>query len=71
MGLTEVGTPVATSDRKDRKFGNDDSSTDGGGDFLGGLDSQTNVAIAVTDDNDGLEPGALTGTSLLLDGLNL
>jgi len=69
--LTEVGTPVTTPNRKDRKFGNDDSSTDGRGDFLGGLDSQTDVATAVTDDNDCLEPSALTGTGLLLDGLDL
>lgn len=71
MGFTEVSTPVTTPDRKDGKFGNDDCSTDGSSDFLGGLDPQTNVAAAVTNDNDGLEPGALTSTGLLLDGLDL
>jgi hypothetical protein len=29
------------------------------------------VALGVTDDNDGLEAGTLTGTGLLLDGLDL
>merc|ERR1712093_767045 len=30
-----------------------------------------NVSLRVTNDNDGLESGTLTGTSLLLDGLDL
>jgi hypothetical protein len=29
------------------------------------------VSLRVTNDNDGLESGTLTGTSLLLDGLDL
>lgn len=71
MRLTEVGTPVATSDGKDGEFGDDDGGTDGGSDFFGGLDSETDVTLAVTDDHDGLESGSLTGTSLLLHGFDL
>jgi hypothetical protein len=37
--------------------------------ILGGLDSETNVALGVTDEDNGLETGTLTGTGLLLDGL--
>jgi hypothetical protein len=69
--LTEVGTPVTTTDRNNAELGDDDGSTDSSSDFLGGLDSETNVTLAVTDDDDGLESGTLTGTGLLLDRLDL
>ena len=71
MRLTEVGTPVSSPDGNDGELGNDDSSADGGSNFLGGLDTETDVALGVTDDNDSLEAGTLTGTGLLLDGLDL
>ena len=71
MRLTEVGAPVASSDGDDTELGNDDGGADGGRDFLGGLDAETDVSLGVTDDDDGLEAGALTGTGLLLDGLDL
>lgn len=69
--LTEVGTPVTAADGEDSELGNGDSGTDGSGDFLGGLDTETDVTLTVTDENDGLEAGTLTGTGLLLDGLDL
>jgi hypothetical protein len=68
---TEVGTPVASSDGDDAELGDDDGGTDSSGDFLGGLDTKTNVALRVTNDDDGLESGSLTGTGLLLDRLDL
>ena len=90
MWLTEVGTPVAATDGDDGELGDDDGGADGGGDFLGGLDAETDVAFGVTDDDDAanymsececrcrgmgkdirLETCALTGTGLLLDGLDL
>lgn len=71
MRLTEVGTPVSSPDGHNTELGDDDGGTDGSRDFLGGLDSETNVALGVTDDDDGLETSALTGTGLLLDGLDL
>lgn len=71
MGETEVGAPVTTTDGDDAELGDDDGGTDGSSDFLGGLDTETDVALGVTNDDDGLEPGALTGTGLLLDGLDL
>ena len=71
MGGTEVGTPVAATDGDDAELGDDDSSADGGSDLLRGLDAETDVALGVANDDDGLEPGALTGTGLLLDGLDL
>ena len=69
--LTEVGTPVAATNWHDRELGNDDGSTDGRCDFLGRLDSESDMALAVSDDHDGLEASTLTSTSLLLHGLDL
>lgn len=71
MRLTEVGTPVTSPDGKHSQLRDGDGGTDGGRDFLGGLDTKTDVALGVTDEDDSLEAGALTGTGLLLDGLDL
>lgn len=68
---TKVGTPVTAADGDNAQLGDDDSGTDGGSDFLGGLDTETDVALGVTDDDDGLKSGSLTGTGLLLDRLDL
>jgi hypothetical protein len=69
--LTKVGAPVTATDGDDVELGDDDGGADGGSDFLGGLDTETNVAVGVTDEDDSLEAGTLTGTGLLLDGLDL
>lgn len=71
VGGTEVGTPVAATDGDDAELGDDDGGADGGGHLLGGLDAETDVALGVANDDDGLEARALTGTGLLLDGLDL
>jgi hypothetical protein len=69
--LTKVGAPVSATDGDDVELGNDDGGADGGSDFLGGLDTETDVAVGVTNEDDSLEAGTLTGTGLLLDGLDL
>ena len=71
MRLTKVGTPVTSPDGQDGELGNGDGGTDSSSDFLGGLDTETNVTLGVTDEDDGLETGTLTGTGLLLDGFDL
>lgn len=71
MRVAKVGTPVATTNWHNGQLRDDDGSTDGSSDFLGGLDAETDVALAVTDNDDGLEAGTLTGTGLLLDRLDL
>lgn len=71
MRETKVVAPVAATDGDDGELGNDDGGADGGGNLLGGLDAETDVALGVTNDDNGLEAGALTGTGLLLDGLDL
>jgi hypothetical protein len=68
---TKVAAPVTTTDGDDAELGNDDGGTDGSGDFLGGLDAETDVTLGVTNDDNGLETGTLTGTGLLLDRLDL
>lgn len=69
--VTEVGAPVSATDWHNAELGDDDGSADGGSDFLAGLDAQTDVAGAVSDNDDSLKASALTGTGLLLDGLDL
>jgi hypothetical protein len=69
--FTELGAPVATSNGDDRELGEDDGASDGGSDFLGALDAQTEMTVKVTDSDKGLEAGALTGSGLLLNGHDL
>jgi hypothetical protein len=71
VGLTEVGTPVSSPDGNNTELGDDNGGADGSSDFLRGLDAETDVALRVSDNNDGLESRTLTGTGLLLDGLDL
>jgi hypothetical protein len=68
---TQVCTPVTSSDWQNAQLGDDDSSSDSSCDFLGGLDTESNVSLRIANDNDGLESGTLTGTSLFLDRLDL
>lgn len=71
VGLTEVGTPVTPTDRNDGELSEDDGATDGSRDFLGALNTETDVAVEVADRNERLEARALTSTGLLLDGHDL
>jgi hypothetical protein len=69
--FTKVGTPVTSSNRKDRKLCDDDGGTDSCCNFFRGLDPETNVTFAISNDDDGLEAGALASTGLFLNGLDL
>ncbi len=71
MWSTEICSPISTTHRNDAELGNDDGSTDGGCDFLGCFNTETDVTFRVPNDDDGLESGTLTGTGLLLDRLDL
>jgi hypothetical protein len=68
MGFTELGTPVTSSNGDDGELGEDDSASNGGCDFLCTFNTEPDVAVKVTDCDEGLETGTLTGTGLLLDG---
>ena len=65
--FTELSTPVTSSDGDDGKFCKDDCATNGGCDFLRALDTQTDMAIEISDSNKCLESRTLTGTGLLLN----
>jgi len=69
--LAELVAPVSPSNGHHRQLGQNNRTTDGGGDFLGALDSESNVSGSVTDGNDGLEAGSLTGARLFLHWLDL
>ena len=71
MGFTDLVAPEASSDRNDGQLGEDDGASDGSRHFLGALDPEADVAVVVADGHEGLEPGPLTGTGLLLDGHDL
>jgi hypothetical protein len=71
MDVSELVTPVTTTYGDKGELGGNEGSLDGNLDFLGELDTETNVALVVTDDNDGLKAGTLTGLGLLLDGYDL
>ena len=68
MGFLNVVTPVTSSNGDDRQLGDDDGTSDGGSNFLGDLDTETDVTVKVTDSNESLESGSLTGRGLLLNG---
>lgn len=64
---TGVQTPVTSADWNQVHLGVDDTTTDGSSDFLGSLNTKTDVASSVTDSDVALEAGALTSGGLLLD----
>lgn len=70
MWFTHHGSPVASSDRDDGKLGDNDSRSDGVGDFFGAFNSETDMAVVVSNDDGSLEPGSLTGTGLFLNWLD-
>jgi len=71
VGKTGGTSPVSTTDGNDIEFGAGDGTTNGGGDFAGALDSESDVTRGISDGDEGLESGALSGTALLLDGHDL
>jgi len=68
MDGTDLGTPITSSDWDEVDLGINQSTLNGNLDFLGTLDTNTNVTRLVTSGNDGLESGSLTGLGLLLNG---
>lgn len=64
----DVTAPVAAADGDDVLLRSDDCGTDGNGRLAGGLDTEADVALAVTDDDEGLEGVARAGLRRLLNG---
>ena len=68
---TGVVAPVAAADGHDVHLGVDDASANGARHLLGGLQTESDVTIAISHSNVALESGALSGSGLLLDGHDL
>merc|ERR1719153_1905105 len=71
MRLSDFIAPVSSANGNDGQLGEDDGSSNGGRHFFGTLNAESNVPIGITDSDESLEPGTLSGTSLLLDGHDL
>jgi len=71
VGVTDLVTPVASSDGDHVQFSINDSTLDSTLDFLGDLNTETQVTFTITDQDNSLESGSLTGGGHLLDGLDL
>jgi hypothetical protein len=65
--LTKVGTPVTTTNGDDSELSEDDTTTNSSSNFLGTLDTQTDMTVFITNDNESLETGTLTSSGLLLN----
>jgi len=52
MDVTNSGSPIASSDWDEVELGINESTLDGNLDFLGNLDTNTNVTSSITDGND-------------------
>lgn len=71
MDGTELVSPETSSDWNKMELGVDKGTLDGNLDFLGDLDSETDVTVLISDNDDSLEAGSLSGHSLLLNGDDL
>jgi hypothetical protein len=71
VGGAHVLESVTTADWDHVDLSHGNSTADRSGNLLGNLDTEANVAVGVTEDDESLKAGALTGLSLLLDGLDL
>ena len=71
MWFTHHGSPVASSDRDDGKLGDNDSRSDGVGDFFGAFNSETDMAVVVSNDDGSLEPKKVKHAKSKFERLNL
>jgi hypothetical protein len=68
VDASDTRAPVATTHGHDVQLGINEGALDGDLDFLGDLDADADMTGAVSNGNDDLESGSLTGLGLLLDG---
>merc|ERR1719203_2491875 len=66
VGFADLVSPESPPDWDDGKLSQDDGAADSGGHLLAALDSQTHVAVVVSDGDKSLEPSPLSGPGLLL-----
>jgi len=68
VDTTDSRSPISSSDWDKVDLGVNEGTLDGNLDFLSDLDTNTTVTLSVTNSDDSLESGSLTGLGLLLDG---
>ena len=68
---SDTVSPVTSANGHDGNLGGNDGTANGIRNFLGTLNSETNVSVVVSDNDKRLEAGALTSASLLLNGHDL
>ena len=66
MWLTDLVTPVSTTNRNDRQLRKDDGTTNCCRHFFGAFHSKTNMTIAIAYSNKGFETSPLSSPGLLL-----
>ena len=71
MDITDLVTPIASSDWDKLELSMDKGTLDSNLDFLSDLNSETDVTILISNSNDCLEAGSLSGLGLLLNRYNL
>lgn len=71
MDLSDLVTPIATTDRDEGELSAHEGTTDSNGDFLGDLDSETDVTVLISNNANSLKASSLSGLGLLLDGNDL
>ena len=71
MRSTDFVTPITSSNWDDVLLRNLETSLDGKLNFLGNLDTNSNMSVLITNSDDSLESGSLTGLGLLLNGDDL
>merc|ERR1711902_2563 len=64
VGATDLVSPEAPPNWDDGELGQDDGATDGSGHLLGALDTETNVAVVISNGDKSLESCPLTSPSL-------
>jgi len=67
MWVTKSSTPVSSSHRDNGQLGQNNSTTDGGGDFLRALNTQPYMTVEIANGDEGFEARTLAGTGLFLD----
>ena len=55
VGLADLVTPETSTHGHDGELGEDDGAADGGGNLLGALNAETDVAVVVSNGDEGLE----------------
>jgi len=69
--VSELVSPVSSSDGDEVQLGVNESSLDGNLDLFGELDSESDVSVEISNGDNSLKSGSLSSLGLLLDGDNL